>query len=322
MAFVLFAADGRISGSDLYARRLAATLGAQIVPVAVSVDGLDEEAFASARAAWQALAPGARLLVSGQVLPAFVPIAGLSAMPRAAILMDAPEVSGKEMRASSSLVVTSSEAAAEAIANAWALPRERIAVIEPPTPALPRAAGSGSPAAAIVTPGASATEEACTVLFQALAGLPDLDWRLRIAGPAAEQTAGSAALATLCERFGLAGRVDCSMPTSAADDEILWRESDLFASAAVERGYGFATAAAMKRGLPVVIAGCAKSAPAIVPEAGAVAPPGDHAQLAKALRRMIFDRELRASMAEAAWQAGQKLPTDRDVRERLLAALG
>jgi hypothetical protein len=49
---------------------------------------------------------------------------------------------------------------------------------------------------------------------------------------------------------------------------------------------------------------------AIVPlEAGAICPADDMATFGKCLRRLLFDADLRADMAEAAWQAGQKLPS-------------
>ena len=36
--------------------------------------------------------------------------------------------------------------------------------------------------------------------------------------------------------------------------------------------------------------------------------PGDHVQLGKALRRMIFDTDVRRHLADAVWQAGRALP--------------
>ena len=43
-------------------------------------------------------------------------------------------------------------------------------------------------------------------------------------------------------------------------------------------------------------------------ESGVVCPDGDHINLSKALRRMIFGVGLRREMADAAWQVGQALP--------------
>jgi glycosyltransferase involved in cell wall biosynthesis len=69
-----------------------------------------------------------------------------------------------------------------------------------------------------------------------------------------------------------------------------------------------AAAEAMARGLPLAItAGGAISE--IVPVGAAiVSPPGDLVSFTKGLRRIIYDTELRAEMAEAAWSAGQTLP--------------
>ena len=67
-----------------------------------------------------------------------------------------------------------------------------------------------------------------------------------------------------------------------------------------------AAAEAMKRGLPVAITAGGAAGDLVPMEAGVVSPPGDHVSLTKALRRMIFDAELRREMAEAAWQAGQR----------------
>jgi hypothetical protein len=40
-----------------------------------------------------------------------------------------------------------------------------------------------------------------------------------------------------------------------------------------------------------------------------VCEPGDHEQLSKALRRLVFSSALRKEMAEAAWQVGHALPS-------------
>ncbi len=335
MSFVLFAAGERPCRADLYARRLAATLGAAVVPIAGSAAVADGEAWGSARAGWEALDADARPLIAGTALFAFAPMAAVFAERRAAILIHEPPASApgctdadaaraaseKEALASAPLILASSEAAADAIAAGAAVPRERITVVEPPTPELARAGGAGGGETVIFAPDAGVTDHAHAVLFRALAGLFDLEWRVCIAGPTATDPRQAATLAALAARFGLRTRVCCAFHPGDADEEALWLRSDLFATAAVSLGYGMVTAAAMKRGLPVAIAGDAKSVPAIPAAAGAIAPPDDHVQLAKALRRLIFDRDLRASMAEAAWQAGKLLPTEKDVRERLLAAL-
>jgi glycosyltransferase involved in cell wall biosynthesis len=69
-----------------------------------------------------------------------------------------------------------------------------------------------------------------------------------------------------------------------------------------------AVAEALARGLPVAVTAGGALADLVPVAAGVVSPPGDVVSLGKAMRRAIFDLDLRAEMAEAAWQAGQALP--------------
>ena len=56
-------------------------------------------------------------------------------------------------------------------------------------------------------------------------------------------------------------------------------------------------------------------------ENGVVIQPGDADMLGKSLRRVIFDRDLRALFADSAWHAGQALPDWPTQAARLRAAL-
>ncbi|MGH7082248.1 MAG: glycosyltransferase [Acetobacteraceae bacterium] len=340
MRFVLFTrAEGRSSRNlpgDIYATLLAEAVGADVVAITGRVPVPDAEAYASARDAWARLQPDHSPLIAGTVLPAFVPIASEIFAHRAAPLVHeplaaAPELGDQEravlaaiepeMLALAPAIVVSTEATADAIARAAAVPRERIVVIAPPTPEYPRASGSAGAQTLILTPGARAASQEHETLFAALAGLGDLEWRLCIADRVAASADEARAVAALAAQFGIGGRMQLVPVADPAACEALWRQSDLFACTAARKGYGLCTAAAMKRGLPVAIVADSRTAPRIPPEAGATVSPGDSAQLAKALRRMIFDRDLRAAMAEAAWQAGKALPDSVAAAERLRSAL-
>ena len=85
-------------------------------------------------------------------------------------------------------------------------------------------------------------------------------------------------------------------------------EADLFALATHWEGYGMAIAEALKRGVPVAVTAGGAAGKLVTPESGVVCPVGDHINLSKALRRLIFGTGLRREMAEAAWQVGQTLP--------------
>lgn len=336
MAFVLFArAESRSSG-DLYASLLAEAVEADVVAVRGRGPVPDEEAYASARDAWMGLKPGLRPLIAGAVLPAFAPLMPEILRHRAALLLNEPLVAApelgeherailapveQEMLALAPAIVASSETAADAIARAAAVPRERIAIIEPPTPDYPRASGSDGAQTLILTPGARATNREHEMLFAALAGLGDLEWRLCIADRLGASADAARALAALAAEFGIGGRVQLVPVADSAASEALWRRGDLFACTDARPGYGLTTAAAMKRGLPVAVVADSRTAPRIPPEAGATVSPGDSTQLAKALRRMIFDRDLRALMAEGAWQAGKALPAPAAVAGRLRSVL-
>ncbi len=331
--FVLFAAAFTDGCGDGYARRLAALLDIPVLALAGRTPLADEAAYTAARAAWEALAPETRPLIALSVLPAFAPLAQQLGARGAVVVAHQPlaEASGlpeaerewlavaeRQVLALAPDLIASSEAAAEAIVREAAVPRGRITVIAPPTPALSRARGSGAPGAAILAKGALLPASAHELLLAALGGLADLDWRLSIVG-AAPDADYAAHLARLGDELGLATRLRFAPPAEA---EALWQEADLFALAAAGPGYRMAAAAALKRGLPLAICGDATTTPAVPPEAGAIAPPGDRVQLARALRRLIFDRALRGEMAEAAWRAGAALPRGEDAAERLAAALG
>ena len=73
-----------------------------------------------------------------------------------------------------------------------------------------------------------------------------------------------------------------------------------------------AAAEALARGLPVAITAGGAIAEVVPVEAGCISPPGDVMLLTRAMRRVLFDTGMRADMAEAAWQAGQRLPRWRD----------
>ena len=89
----------------------------------------------------------------------------------------------------------------------------------------------------------------------------------------------------------------------------LYDNADLFVLASRFEGYGMAYAEALSHGLPV-IGTTAGAIPDTVPQAaGLLVTPGDAAALARALRRVIADAELRRRLSEAALAAARTLPT-------------
>ena len=218
-------------------------------------------------------------------------------------------------------VMVTSAAVAKRLREDFGVAAERIAVVPPGVPDVPRAAGSGGPGCAILSIGALVPRKGHAVLIEALARLFDLDWRLTIVGDPARDPACSAALRAQAEaqapgRVRFAGRLD----DAALDDE--WRQADVFALATAWEGYSAPVAEALRRGMPVGITSGGGAAELIAPESGVVCPPGDVVGLSKALRRLIFDIDLRRDMAQAAWEAGQALPGWPLQIERFVAAAG
>jgi glycosyltransferase involved in cell wall biosynthesis len=276
----------------------------------------DDEARASARAAWAALAPGALPLIDGLGLPAFEgaidrPALGLIHHPTSLEAglpdPDRETLAATERRlfpALSACLVTSDTTAAT-LAKDFAV--ERLATIVPGTDPAPRSPGSGGPTCRILSIGTLIPRKGHELLLRALARLFDLDWHLTIAGGAPDPV-HAATLQNLAEDLAIAQRVTFAGTTTGDALDTLWHQADVFALATEYEGYGMAIAEALKRGLPVAITKGGAAAALVPNEAGVVCDVGDLVTYSKSLRRVIFDTELRADMAQAAWDAGQKLP--------------
>ena len=313
-----------ISGGYGYDRRIIAGLRAaghvvQVVELAGRHPLPDDAARDSARAAWATLPDDALPVIDGLGLPAFQGVldgrhtvglihhptaleAGLSEDDRTALR----EAERALFPALSRIVVTSASTALT-LASDFAVPAERVRVVVPGTDAAPRSPGSGGPTCKILSVGTLIPRKGHETLLRALARLFDLDWHLTIAGGAPDPV-HAATLRNLAEHLHISQRVNFA--GVVVDDALaaLWQGTDVFALATEYEGYGMAIAEALKRGVPVAITS-GGAAGALVPvEAGVVCDVGDVVTYSKALRRVVFDVELRAEMAAAAWQAGQALP--------------
>jgi hypothetical protein len=182
-------------------------------------------------------------------------------------------------------------ASSAAVADALGLPRE--SVLAPGSDPAMRVPFAGAPTCRILSvtrPGDGARME---VLSRALARLGDLDWTLTLCGTPIEDPPPA-----IAARLRFLG----------ADAPPPWEEADLFALATGPGGLHLAVLDALRRGLPVGVAGGGAGGAAVPVEAGMVCAVDDGDLLSKGLRRVIFDTGLRAQMADAAWQAGQALP--------------
>ncbi len=189
----------------------------------------------------------------------------------------------------------------------FALAERTVTVAEPGTSRADRAAGAGRPVH-ILAVGAVSARKAYEHLVTALAALPDLDWRLTIAGSLTLQPAAVATLQTAISTSGLAHRITLAGALDDAALAALYASADLFAMSSLFEGYGMALTEALARGLPVVASSGGAAADTLPAIAAIKVPPGDIAALTDALRRVISDDGLRRRMGDAAWAAAALLP--------------
>jgi glycosyltransferase involved in cell wall biosynthesis len=330
-----------VSGGYIYDRRIIEGLRAlghdvQVVELAGRHPLPDAAAEDAARGALAALPDDVRPVIDGLGLPAFAPLAedlarrgaiGLihhpTALEHGAPQEDRAALRGIERDLFPRLarLIATSPHTAERLTAEFDVPAERIGIVEPGTDPAERAQGSGGPGTAILAVGTLVPRKGHDVLLRSLAGLPDLDWTLTIAG-GARDAVHAHGLKALAEELGVAQRVRFAGELSAEALEAEYRRADIFALATWWEGYGMAAAEAMARGLPLAITAGGAIADLVPMEAGAVSPPGDTVSLTKALRRMIVDIEMLREMAEAAWAAGQALPRWTDRASAFAAELG
>jgi len=321
LALLVPAPFDTVSGGYEYDRRIVAGLRAagHDVQVIELADGPD-----AACTALSGLAEQVRPLIDGLALPAFAGQGDTLAARGAAGLIHHPVsletgLSVSEtaaLRAIEQLlfgclspVVVTSETTAEQLAANFGVDRGRIRVVVPGTDDAPRSFGSAGTECRILSLGALVPRKGHDLLLRALARLFDLDWQLTVVGSTQRDPVHAHTLAAMTEELGIARRVALLGELDSASLEAVWRETDLFALATHWEGYGMAIAEALKRGVPVAVTEGGAAGHLAEAEAGVVVPAGDHINLSKALRRLIFDRGLRRTMAEAAWRAGRTLPS-------------
>jgi glycosyltransferase involved in cell wall biosynthesis len=217
-------------------------------------------------------------------------------------------------------LVTTSQQTADQLTASFGVPPQKITVIVPGIDDLPRSPGSPGPTAQVLSIGQLVPRKGHDTLLRALTKLFDLDWHLTIAGPPTDPV-HAAGLQALAEDLNISRHVTFAGQATGAALEALWHQADLFALTPHYEGYGMVFAEALRRGLPVVATHVGAVPTLLVPDAGTITAPGDTDQLAKALRRLIFDRALRRDMAEAAWQSARDLPSWAEQAARLAAVL-
>ncbi len=214
-------------------------------------------------------------------------------------------------------VVVTSRATAQALLD-YAVPRGRIAVVEPGCDRAPMARGGGAGAGALslLCVASVTARKGHDTLLQALAGLRDRRWQLHCAGSLQRDTATAGAVRGAAARLGLDDRVVWHGEVDTAQLAALYDSADAFVLASHHEGYGMAFAEALAHGLPVV--GCAVGAvvDTVPAQAGSLVPAGDADALRAALQGLMDDATLRESLAAGARDAARALPTWEDAGAR------
>lgn len=218
-------------------------------------------------------------------------------------------------------VIVTSTTTAETLVSDFAVEAGRIVTVEPGSDDAPRSAGSGTARINLLSIGSLIPRKGHDILLRAVARLFDLDWHLTVAGSARHDPETAASLWQLAKTLDIADRVTFEGELTGAPLAQLWLAADIFALATHYEGYGMVIAEALKHGLPVAVCGGGAAGALVTPQTGVVCPPGDIDQMSKALRRLIFDRALRQTMSDAAWDAGAALPGWPAQAERFAQAL-
>jgi glycosyltransferase involved in cell wall biosynthesis len=216
-------------------------------------------------------------------------------------------------------VVATSAATAEWLVQNFSVPAEKLSVAIPGTEKSSRAPRLGEPPILLAL-GSLIERKGYDVLLEALAGLGDLNWRLRVVGSPRADVSVAAKLFARASKADLAGRVDFLGEVPASEARLLLGGADVFVSASHYEGYGMALAEAMAHGLPIVASRGGAAAQTVPDEAAIKVDPGDVARLRAALRAALSDYSLAGRLAEASWRAGQDLPDWRATAGVVLAS--
>ena len=147
------------------------------------------------------------------------------------------------------------------------------------------------------------------VLIAALGKLPDLAWRLVIAGDPSRSPAAAAALTEQIASLRLAGRVELAGVVSAERLQSLYANADLFVLPSRYEGYGMAYTEAIAHGLPVVGTTAGAIPEAVPAGAGVLVPPDNVSELTLTLTQLIGHPAERARLTAGARAAAAALPT-------------
>ena len=270
-----------------------------------------------------ALAPDDLLLIDGLAFGAFTRDL-LAVLPRRTVALvhhplaletgllphDARALAASERMAlaHAAHVIVTSPTTGDALVADYGVGAARITVAVPGVAPARRARGSGG-GLHILAVGSVTPRKGHDVLVTALAGLAALDWRLTIVGSLERAPEHAQALARQIATQGLSSRIVLAGEVEDAGLEALYESADVFVMPSLYEGYGMVLGEAMARGLPIVTTTGGAAAQTVPDGAALKVGPGDPVALTDALARLISDSAMRSSLSQAAFAAGQALPS-------------
>lgn len=218
-------------------------------------------------------------------------------------------------------VIVTSASTASLLAADYDVSADRITVARPGSDPVIPAVGSRDGIVRLLAVGSIVKRKGYDILIAALATLTDLPWRLTIAGDKDRDHATVNETENDITRYKLSDRV--ALLGAVATDRLaeLYRAADIFVLASRFEGYGMAYAEALTYGLPI-IGTKAGAVPDTLPRGAAIlVEPDDVPALARALRRLIANKNERQRFSGAARAAAARLPTWRDSAARFAGAI-
>jgi glycosyltransferase involved in cell wall biosynthesis len=222
-------------------------------------------------------------------------------------------------------VVVTGSATSAAIANAGIAP-QKITLVEPGTDPASIASGSDDKTLRLLCVATISPGKGQESLIRALAANRDQDWTLTCVGSLTRYPATVERVRRLLAVEGIADRVSLLGEVEAASLDAHYMQADMFVLNSSQETYGMAVAEAVAHGLPVVGTRTGAIPGLIGGGAGLIVEPGDLEALTDALRRVLADPGLRASLRDGARCARRRLePWDvavgrmAEVLERVIA---
>ncbi|MCC6891135.1 MAG: glycosyltransferase family 4 protein [Hyphomicrobiales bacterium] len=206
-------------------------------------------------------------------------------------------------------VVTTSATTARLLAQTYAVDEAKLSVVLPGSERVATVMRPSRPVVNLLAVGSVVPRKGFDLLVSALGRIPDLPWRLVIAGDRKRDPATAEALEAQIVAQRLDDRIELLGAVSPERLAELYAAADVFVLASRYEGYGMAFAEAMAHGLPIIGTTAGAIPEAVPSSAGILVPPESLDDLTVALMRLIGHRSERARLATGARTAAASLPT-------------